>query len=174
VQRSAIAVPRQIPKGASTLNPNPRNAPQFLYPPCATAVDAHSKSFFNLKGDMAKPTQSNQSDLSNSSVLSGGDYVFIVFVLAVLTAVLGPPIWKGWMLSAAGPGKPIPMGTVQRIRFVGNLGIDTQIDTDDRSFMVSGISKLQKGMPVHLRRGGWSDALCNADASICERLMGSD
>ena len=66
------------------------------------------------------------------------------------------------------------MGTVQRIRFVGNLGIDTQIDTDDRSFMVSGISKLQKGMPVHLRRGGWSDALCNADTSICERLMGSD
>ena len=120
---------------------------------------------------MAKPTQSDQS---TSSVLSGGDYVFIVFVLVVLTAVLGPPIWKGWMLSAAGPGKPIPMGTVQRIRFVGNLGIDTQIDTDDRSFMVSGISKLQKGMPVHLRRGSWSDALCNADASICERLMGSD
>lgn len=148
--------------------------PSYLCPPCATAVDANSNSFFNLKGDMAKPTQSTDSDKSTSSVLSGGDYVFIVFVLAVLTAVLAPPIGKSVKLSAAGAGKPIPMGTVQRIRFVGNLGIDTQIDTDDRSFMVSGISKLQKGMPVHLRRGGWSDALCNTDTSICERLMGSD
>jgi hypothetical protein len=115
----------------------------------------------------------NNIDQPKQPTTSNVDYLMIMLVVSALGVVLGPPIWQNWM-SGASSAKPIPVGTVQRIQYIGNLGIDTQIDTNARSFMVSGISKLQKGMLLNLHHGFGSRAVCNADQSICERLMGSD
>lgn len=111
---------------------------------------------------------------SKSPTPSAPDLFLTVLIIFALVFILGAPHWQKMMQSAANSEALTPVGTVQRIRFIGNLGIDTQIDTEERSFMVRGISKLQKGMPIHLHRGTWNSDLCNADASICERVMGAD
>jgi len=111
---------------------------------------------------------------SNQSTPAPADLILMVMIIFSLIFILGAPVWQLMMQSAASSEASTPVGTVQRIRFIGNLGIDTQIDTEGRSFMVRGISKLQRGMPVHLYRGTWNNGLCNADASICERVMGVD
>jgi len=105
---------------------------------------------------------------------SAPDLLLTVLIIFALVFVLGVPRWQKMMQSPASPNVSTPVGTVQRIRFIDNMGIDTQIDTEERSFLVRGISKLQKGAPLRLYRGTWNSALCNADASICERVMGVD
>lgn len=105
---------------------------------------------------------------------SAPDLLLTVLIIFALVFILGVPRWQKMMQSPASPEVSIPVGTVQRIRFIGNLGIDTQIDTEERSFLVRGISKLHRGTPLHLYRGTWNSALCNADASICEWVRGVD
>lgn len=105
---------------------------------------------------------------------SAPDLFLTVLIIFALVFILGAPQWQKMMQSATNSEASTPVGTVQRIRFIGNLGIDTQIDTGERSFMVRGISRLQKGMSLHLKRGTWNTGLCNADASICERVRGVD
>jgi len=109
-----------------------------------------------------------------SSSLSPEALILASTIILALVFVLGPPLWQLLMRSAASIEASTPVGTVQRIRFIGNMGIDTQIDTEERSFMVIGVSKLQKGMPLRLHRDTWNSGLCNADASICEQVMGVD
>lgn len=115
----------------------------------------------------------NSTD-SNQETPSAPDLALTILILFALIFILGAPLWHLMMRSAASSETSTPVGTVQRIRFISNLGIDTQIDTEGRSFMVRGISKLQRGMSVSLYRGTWNTGLCNADASICERVMGAD
>lgn len=111
---------------------------------------------------------------SKSPTQSAPDLFLTVLIIFALVFILGAPQLLNMMQSAASKEASTPVGTVQRIRFIGNLGIDTQIDTEERSFMVRGISTLQKGMPIHLHKSTWNSELCNADASICERVMGAD
>nr|WP_295777776.1 hypothetical protein [Rhodoferax sp.] len=102
------------------------------------------------------------------------DMVFAMAAAAVLAAMIGTPscIWvvRHWDDSTA----PVVQGTVQRILFVGNLGIDSQIDTEQHSFIVHGITKMQKGTHVETRKGQWSYALCDRESALCEDMVRDD
>jgi hypothetical protein len=96
---------------------------------------------------------------------------FAMAATVLLAAMMGTPscIWvvRHW----DDPTAPVAQGTVQRILFVGNLGIDTQIDTEQRSFIVHGITKLRVGTPVEVRKGTWAYALCDQDSGLCEDMV---
>lgn len=79
---------------------------------------------------------------------------------------------------SASPDRYVPVGMVHSIRFFGNLGVQTQVDTrnahgSERSFVVDCISRLSKGQEVALHVGRWGSELCNVDHSECEDLMGA-
>lgn len=99
------------------------------------------------------------------------DIAFAMAATALLAAMMGTPscIWvvRHWDDSTA----PVAQGSVQRILFVGNLGIDTQIDTEQRSFIVHGITKLRVGARIETRKGTWAYALCDQDSGPCEDLV---
>lgn len=111
---------------------------------------------------------------AKSPIPSAPDLLLTLLIIFALVFILGVPRWQEMMQSPASPEASTPVGTVQRIQFIGNLGVDTQIDTEERSFLVRGISKLQKGMPLRLYLSFWKSDLCNADASICEQVRGVD
>ncbi len=101
----------------------------------------------------------------------GSDMVFVLAAMALFAALMSTPscVWavRHWNDSTV----PVAQGTVQRINFIGNLGIDTQIDTEQRSFIVHGITKLKKGTRVETRKGTWAYALCDQDTDLCEDLV---
>ncbi len=97
--------------------------------------------------------------------------LFVLMAAALFAAMVSTPscIWvvRHWN----DPTAPVAQGTVQRILYVGNLGIDTQIDTEQRSFIVHGITKLRKGVRVETRKRTWAYALCDQDSGLCEDLV---
>ncbi len=101
----------------------------------------------------------------------GTDMAFVMAATALFAAMMSIPscIWavRHWDDSPA----PVAQGTVQRVLFVGNLGIDSQIDTEQRSFIVHGVTKLRKGARVETRKGTWAYALCDSDSGLCEDLV---
>jgi hypothetical protein len=64
-----------------------------------------------------------------------------------------------------------PQGTVQRITFVKGLGVSSQVDTEQRSFLVRGVTQLRKGARLETRSGPLGSRLCDADSLICDELM---
>lgn len=64
-----------------------------------------------------------------------------------------------------------PQGTVQRIQFVATFGVSSQIDTEQRSFLVRGVTLLRKGARVQTRSGPLGSNLCDADSALCDELM---
>lgn len=100
------------------------------------------------------------------------DLSWVVPLLLLAVGAVTEPQWL-WALEHWGdPTTPVAQGVVQRVVFIGNLGIDSQIDTETRSFMVRGVSHLQKGWSVETRKSTWSVQLCSTDAAVCEDLMG--
>ena len=91
---------------------------------------------------------------------------------AIAVVVVTAPEWMWTLKHWDDPTVPAPQGTVQTIRYIGNIGIDSQVDTEQRSFMVRGVTHLHKGSRVELRKTLMSLQLCNADTGACEELMG--
>lgn len=122
------------------------------------------------KGTEADGGATDKEKGSDSSLATGLAWVALVTVL--LVGLLTSPYWF-WVLVHWGDSRtPEPVGTIQRIEFIGNLSIHSQIDTEQRSFMVRGITRLQKGHRIELRKTLLRVQLCVIDSSQCEELMG--
>lgn len=48
---------------------------------------------------------------------------------------------------ASTPPEVVSVGTVQGVRYIGDFGYDTQVDTQGESFLVSGIARLARNTP---------------------------
>ncbi len=100
-----------------------------------------------------------------------GDLLWIVAWVGSMCVMLTAPLWI-WMLVHWGDSTtPIPQGTVQKILFVGSFGVNSQVDTEQRSFLVCGVTTLRRGARVELRKGTWAMQLCDVDSRVCEDLM---
>ena len=103
------------------------------------------------------------------------DLVWIVFWTVLLGSLLTAPHWL-WAIEHWNDSTiPVPVGTVQRIQFIGDWGINTQIDTEDRSFVVHGVTRFNKGSRVEQRKTRDSLQLCAVDDARtvlhCEDLV---
>ncbi len=131
--------------------------------PHANSIRGDVEYGAEVEGDLEYPKK------SKSSVTS--DMVFVMAATALFAAMISTPscIWvvRHWN----DPKAPVAQGTVQRILYVGNLGIDTQIDTEQRSLIVQGITKLRVGARVETRKGTWAHLLCDQDSGLCEDLV---
>ena len=88
------------------------------------------------------------------------DLVWIVFWTVLLGSLLSAPHWL-WVIDHWNDSTtPVPVGTVQRIHFIGNWGIDTQIDTEDRSFVVKGMTRFKKGNRIEQHKTPDALQLC--------------
>ncbi|OYT90531.1 MAG: hypothetical protein CFE43_17900 [Burkholderiales bacterium PBB3] len=120
---------------------------------------------------MADATSSPHSQAS--SFLT--DLVWMAFWTLVLGSLLAAPHWL-WVIDHWNDSTtPVPVGSVQRIHFIGDWGINTQIDTEDRSFVVHDMTRLQKGSRIEQRKTRDSLQLCAVDVARtvlhCEDLM---
>jgi hypothetical protein len=80
-------------------------------------------------------------------------------------AIFGCDVGKG------GSGR-LPVGVVHRIHFIGNLGVDSQIDTVVRSLLVRGVTRFQKGSVLEQRKTLWNLKICEAGTTYCEVRLG--
>ena len=91
------------------------------------------------------------------------DLVWIVFWTVLLGSLLSAPHWL-WVIDHWNDSTiPVPTGTVQRIHFIGDWGINTQIDTEDRSFVVKGKTRFNKGSHLEQRKTPDALQLCAVD-----------
>ena len=98
----------------------------------------------------------------------------IVFVGLTLTAMLALLFWPATKQLIPGLRTPIPaeyLGTVQRITYVGGFGTSTQIDTESRSFLLSGPVQINKGARLELRRGLVDVEVCEVGTPNCRDLV---
>jgi hypothetical protein len=121
--------------------------------------------------DLTHATSSSQSHAS--SFLT--DLVWMAFWTLVLGSLLTAPHWL-WVIAHWNDSPtPVPVGTVQRIHFIGDWGINTQIDTEQRSFVVQGMTRFQKGSRIEQRKTRDSLQLCAVDDARtvlhCEDLI---
>jgi hypothetical protein len=119
----------------------------------------------------ADPTDTEQKELGGTSSLL---VLFaMVLVIPILMIIRLDPRVDRWM---ANEGKPVlAMGTVYSIQFVGRLGgLDTQINTDQRTLLVEGAAALPKGTALEWRRSELYEDLCVVGTDRCWDLLEID
>ncbi len=119
----------------------------------------------------ADKTDSEQKELGGTTSLL---VLFaLVLVIPVLMIIRLDPRVDRWM---ANDGKPVlAMGIVQSIQFVGRLGgLDTQINTDQRTLLVEGAAALAKGTALEWRRSELYGNLCVVGTDRCWDLLEID
>ncbi len=100
------------------------------------------------------------------------DLKWIASLSLLMSSVLTAPQWL-WSLELRNdPTTPVEVGVVQRVHFIGNLGIDSQIDTEDMSFMVQGVTRFRKGMRLEQHKSFFDLELCDVETQHCEYRMG--
>jgi len=102
---------------------------------------------------------------------SGDEVTLFLFVLVLAMVVMTALVWLPGLTHWGKNSVITPQGTVQRITFVKGLGVSSQVDTEQRSFLVRGVTQLHKGARVETRSGPLGSRLCDADSLICDELM---
>ncbi len=103
------------------------------------------------------------------------EFAFGYFLTAAFVAVL---IYMAFPTIKTLFGFPSPvvevqaLGTVQRVLYVGGLITDTQVDTQERSLLLSGIVDLSSNTPLDLRIQDGLSFVCISGKSNCWRLLG--
>lgn len=116
----------------------------------------------------ADQTETEQKELGGTTSLL---VLFaMVLVIPILMLIRLDPRVDRWM---ANKDKPtLAMGTVQSIQFVGRLGgLDTQINTDQRTLLVERAATLPKGTAVEWRRSELYGDLCVVGTDRCWDLL---
>lgn len=68
--------------------------------------------------------------------------------------------------------KPVAMGVVQSVNYVGRLGsLDTQVNTDQQTFLIEDAATLTKGTPLEWRRSKLHGDLCVVGSERCWDLL---
>lgn len=70
------------------------------------------------------------------------------------------------------PPEVVSVGTVQGVRYIGDFGYDTQVDTQGESFLVSGIARLARNTPLEIRQRSGTSRLCVVTSQTCWRIRG--
>ncbi|OYU44720.1 MAG: hypothetical protein CFE44_11430 [Burkholderiales bacterium PBB4] len=140
-----------------------------------TTSDKHACCAECNEVDEMKGTADDIATPKNPPAPFLGDLVWIVFWTIVLGSLLSAPHWI-WVIDHWNDSRvPVPMGTVQSIHFIGDWGIDTQIDTEAHSLVVHGMTRFKKGSRVEQRKTWNSLQLCEvrveSTASHCEDLV---
>ena len=93
--------------------------------------------------------------------------IILMLVMVVMSVLMLLPWLENWGRNSV----ITPQGTVQKITFVKGWGVSSQVDTEQRSFLVRGATQLRKGARVETRSGSLGSRLCDADRLICDELM---
>lgn len=118
-----------------------------------------SSNEMSMKNQYPQRSTSNCSTSSFLTVL-----IWMAFGVMVLGSLLSAPHWIWVVAHWNDSTKPVPMGTVQRIHFVGDWAINTQIDTEEHSLLVLGVTRLVKGSRIEQRKTRQALQLCAVDA----------
>lgn len=98
--------------------------------------------------------------------------LFFGVVIVILLSLLAWP-WPYRVINDLwGPTEREYLGTVQRITYVGGFGADTQIDTETRTFLLSGPALILKGTRLERRQRIFDSEVCDMDTDACRDLIG--
>jgi len=139
-------------------------------------LNQHSPASLRALQALKAKGTANQIDTEQKE-LGGTTSLLVLFALVLVIPVLMiirlDPRVDRWMVN---DGKPVlAMGIVQSIQFVGRLGgLDTQIDTDQRTLLVEGAAALPKGTSLEWRRSELYGDLCVVGTDRCWNLLITD
>ncbi len=139
-------------------------------------LNQHSPASLRALQALKAKRTTDQTD-SGQKELGGTTSLLVLFALVLVIPVLMiirlDPRVDRWI---ANDGKPVlAMGTVQSIQFVGRLGgLDTQINTDQRTLLVEGAAAIPKGTPLEWRRSELYGDLCVVGTDRCWDLLEID
>lgn len=93
--------------------------------------------------------------------------MLVILLMLVMPVLMLLPGLENWGRNSV----ITPQGTVQRITFVKGWGVSSQIDTEQRSFLVRGATQLRKGARLETRSGPLGSRLCDAERLTCDELV---
>ena len=89
--------------------------------------------------------------------------------------------WTNWtwfdakVASLLGPPTPElrrPIGSVAAVHYIGNLGVNTQVDTAIQSLLLQGIVNVERGAMLETRTGPGQALVCVTGSEQCWYWMG--
>ena len=99
--------------------------------------------------------------------------LFLYLLGCVLSVVL---VFWPWTLGSRAawraPAVVVDAGTVQKIRFVGGFGTNTQVDTNIRSWLVQGVTKWMLGTRLETRQDFFNRYICAVGTDDCRAYAG--
>lgn len=121
----------------------------------------------------------NQGEVSQAQVdAEAPDHTWrnlsLYFLGCVLSVVLAFWPWTlGSRAAWRAPAVVVDAGTVQKIRFVGGFGTNTQVDTNIRSWLVQGVTKWTFGTRLEKRQDFFNRYICAVGTDDCRTYAGS-
>ncbi len=100
------------------------------------------------------------------------DLKWMASLALLMAAALTAPQWLWSLEHMNDPTTPVAVGAVQGIYFVGNLGVDSQIDTEEHSLLVRGVTRFTKGAVLEQRKSFWNLKICEVGTQQCEVRLG--
>lgn len=130
------------------------------------------------------PNPDLQTDDPNEEVIhetqaSGDSFAMFLFfcVMGLMLLMLLASLFWPWTYrvinSIGAPEQREYLGTVRKITYVGGLGADTQIDTENRTLLLRGVVIIHQGVPLEQRVGLLDSDVCIVTTDQCWHLMGS-
>ena len=118
---------------------------------------------------------------ANRKVASRGYILLIAMVLLALSTMLTIAAWRSpssslslarWWLDTADRPKVMALGRVQRITYIGGLGLQTQVDTETQSVLLDGVVRLPLHTVIELRSYSVEDEeVCAVGVKRCWRAL---
>ena len=100
-------------------------------------------------------------------------WLLLIMLLTLMLVVLTPLAWRA--IRAYGlPDVTRPLGTVQRITFLGGWGTTTQVDTQTHSVLLRGAVNLTLGTELEQRKKFWGFEVCEVHSERCESMVSDD
>lgn len=114
---------------------------------------------------------------ASSAKLQGSSYwtYLVVFLYFASTAALC--LWLYLTDYTAAGGEPLPvqrtaLGTVLRVSYVGSLGIDTQVETQVHTVLLSGIAHIKRTTAMELQMRHGRARVCVVGTETCWEAKG--
>ena len=99
-------------------------------------------------------------------------FMFFLFVYGSATAPFYWPYLKKQAAIVWADDVVQDIGTVQRISFIGGLGIGTQIETETSTLLVRRMANLSKGTLLQRRDNFFRRRICVAESERCWEVVG--
>lgn len=139
--------------------------------------ESPGESFPDMTQDTQAPSDKHESpdDPLPGPVKTKKEFpVFGIFLTLLIIATLLLPWIPQWFQNTGSKtvhAKRENLGTLQKLTYIGSVGVNTQIETQSTTLLLRGAADIKKGVQVERREGWLGVQVCEVGSQSCWELM---